>query len=51
MQLVSVVIIAKVKEIAGSSDHPDKAIISLKHDRETTYGRYIEVQNEVGGGL
>jgi biopolymer transport protein ExbD len=31
----------------GSSDHPDKAIISLKHDRETTYGRYIEVQNEL----
>lgn len=30
-----------------SSDHPDKAIITLKHDRETTYGRYIEVQNEL----
>lgn len=31
----------------SSSDHPNKAIISLKHDRETTYGRYIEVQNEL----
>lgn len=30
-----------------SSDHPDKAIISLQHDRETTYGKYIEVQNEL----
>ena len=30
-----------------SSDHPDKAIISLKHDRETSYGKYIEVQNEL----
>ncbi len=31
----------------ASSDHPDKAIISLKHDRETSYGKYIEVQNEL----
>ena len=31
----------------SSSDHPDKAIISLKHDRETSYGKYIEVQNEL----
>lgn len=31
----------------ASSDHPDKAIITLKHDRETSYGRYIEIQNEV----
>ena len=30
-----------------SSDHPDKAIITLQHDRETTYGKYIEVQNEL----
>ncbi len=35
------------KRDATSSDHPDKAIITLKHDRETTYGRYIEVQNEL----
>jgi predicted amidophosphoribosyltransferase len=35
------------KKDPASSDHPDKAIISLKHDRETTYGRYIEVQNEL----
>ncbi|MGJ8548872.1 ExbD/TolR family protein [Winogradskyella wichelsiae] len=30
-----------------SSDHPDKAIISMKHDRETTYEKYMEVQNEL----
>jgi biopolymer transport protein ExbD len=35
------------KRDPSSSDHPDKAIISLKHDRETSYGRYIEVQNEL----
>lgn len=35
------------KRDAASSDHPDKAIISLKHDRETSYGKYIEVQNEL----
>ncbi|OUR94709.1 biopolymer transporter ExbD [Flavobacteriales bacterium 34_180_T64] len=30
-----------------SSDNPDKAIISLKNDRETTYATYISVQNEL----
>ena len=35
------------KRDEASSDHLDKAIITLKHDRETTYGRYIEVQNEL----
>lgn len=35
------------KKDPTSSDHPDKAIISLKHDRETSYGKYIEVQNEL----
>ena len=35
------------KRDEASSDHPDTAIITLKHDRETTYGRYIEVQNEL----
>ena len=29
------------------SDSPDKAIISLKNDRGTSYNRYIEVQNEL----
>ena len=29
-----------------SSDNPDKAIISLKNERETTYATYISVQNE-----
>ena len=31
-----------------SSDHPNKAIVSLKTDRSTTYGTYIAVQNELG---
>ncbi|MGF1556266.1 ExbD/TolR family protein [Paucihalobacter sp.] len=35
------------KKDPTSSDHPDKAIISLQHDRETSYGKYIEVQNEL----
>jgi len=30
-----------------SSDNPDKAIISLKNDRETEYKVYIAVQNEL----
>jgi biopolymer transport protein ExbD len=32
-----------------SSDNPQKAIISLKNDRETKYGTYITVQNELVG--
>ena len=31
----------------SSSDNPDKAIISLKNDRETPYKAYISVQNEL----
>lgn len=31
----------------GSSDNPDKAVISLKNERETTYKTYIAVQNEL----
>ncbi|WP_086477680.1 ExbD/TolR family protein [Arenibacter amylolyticus] len=31
----------------SSSDNPSKAIISLKNDRETKYGTYITVQNEL----
>jgi len=31
----------------SSSDHPDKAIISLKNERQTSYGAYISVQNEL----
>lgn len=34
------------KDIA-SSDNPDKAIISLANDRETSYAAYISVQNEL----
>lgn len=37
----------KGKGLSDSSDHPDKAIISMKHDRETSYEKYIEVQNEL----
>lgn len=35
------------KRLSDSSDHPDKAIISMKHDRETTYEQYMDVQNEL----
>lgn len=31
----------------ASSDHPNKAIISVQSDRGTDYGTYIEVQNEL----
>ena len=37
----------KGKADPESSDHPEKAIISLTNDRETTYSVYINVQNEV----
>ena len=30
-----------------SSDNPDKAIISLKNERETSYAMYVSVQNEI----
>lgn len=31
----------------ASSDHPNKAIISVQSDRGTEYGTYIKVQNEL----
>ena len=37
----------KGKKSQESSDNPDKAIISLKNERETTYSTYISVQNEL----
>ena len=37
----------KGKGLSDSSDHPDKAIISMKHDRETSYEQYMDVQNEL----
>lgn len=37
----------KGKRDPDSSDNPDKAIISLKNERETTYKTYISVQNEL----
>lgn len=39
----------KGKKAPESSDNPTKAIISLKNDRETKYGTYITVQNEIVG--
>ena len=35
------------KRNESSSDNPDKAIISLKNERETSYKMYIAVQNEL----
>ena len=35
------------KSDPSSSDNPEKAIISLKNDRETSYKVYIAVQNEL----
>ena len=35
------------KKDPASSDNPDKAIISLKNERETSYKTYISVQNEL----
>ncbi len=35
------------KKNPSSSDNPDKAIISLKNERETSYKTYIAVQNEL----
>ncbi|NAY92743.1 biopolymer transporter ExbD [Muricauda sp. JGD-17] len=39
----------KGRKDATSSDNPEKAIISLKNDRETKYATYITVQNELVG--
>ena len=35
------------KKSESSSDHPNKAIISVQSDRGTSYGMYITVQNEL----
>lgn len=37
----------KGKRNKKSSDNPDKAIVSLKNERETSYKTYIAVQNEL----
>ncbi|OYX28418.1 MAG: biopolymer transporter ExbD [Flavobacteriales bacterium 32-35-8] len=37
----------KGKKDPDSSDNPDKAVISLKNERETSYATYISVQNEL----
>lgn len=35
------------KRLANSSDNPDKAVISIQNDRETSYETYVIVQNEL----
>lgn len=35
------------KKADDSADHPNKAVISVKSDRSTSYGMYITVQNEL----
>lgn len=35
------------KRSPSSSDNPDKAVISLRNNRETNYAAYIAVQNEL----
>ena len=37
----------KGEKSPDSSDHPNKAIISVQSDRGTEYGTYIQVQNEL----
>ena len=37
----------QVERDESSSDNPDKAIISLKNNRETSYKVYIAIQNEL----
>ncbi|UOB19036.1 ExbD/TolR family protein [Abyssalbus ytuae] len=37
----------KGRRDATSSDNPEKAVISLQNDRETSYKTYIAVQNEL----
>ncbi len=39
----------KGKRSEDSSDHPNKAIISVRNDRETEYKTFISVQNELLG--
>ena len=38
----------KGKKDPESSDHPDKAIISLQNDRQTKYDVYLAIQGELG---
>jgi hypothetical protein len=37
----------KGKKDPSSSDNPDKAVITVMNDRETSYKTYIQVQNEL----
>ncbi|EDP97322.1 biopolymer transporter ExbD [Kordia algicida OT-1] len=39
----------KGKRSPDSSDHPNKAIVSVRNDRETDYKTFISVQNELVG--
>ena len=47
MVQVQDVTIVMVNKADDSSDHPNKAIISVQSDRGTSYGMYITVQNEL----
>tara|TARA_R110002012_G_scaffold81945_4_gene207498 strand:+ start:33749 stop:34297 length:549 start_codon:yes stop_codon:yes gene_type:complete len=35
------------EQLSTASDNPEKAIISLQHDRQTSYELFIQVQNEI----
>jgi hypothetical protein len=37
----------RIRFQSSSSDNPEKAVISLQNDSETSYGAYISVQNEL----
>ncbi|MGG6230112.1 ExbD/TolR family protein [Tenacibaculum sp. SDUM215027] len=37
----------KGEKDSGSSDHPNKAVISVESDRGTEFGTYVAVQNEL----
>ncbi|MGJ8665031.1 MAG: ExbD/TolR family protein [Patiriisocius sp.] len=39
----------KGRKNPASSDNPEKAVITVKNDRESTYSMYIQVQNELVG--
>ncbi len=47
MEAMVLVHIVKARRDPSSSDNPDKAVISLKNERETSYQMYIAVQNEL----
>ena len=38
----------KGKKLPTSSDHPNKAVISLKSDRGTSYGAFVAIHDQLG---